>query len=95
MPLAERREDVLTGMMRGEQNLRQRYAQRRNGLYGGERPILVGHLNIGGGTAPHMRGDGRLIGLDTTCYAGGALSSVLPAELRMLQCRAEAATCRR
>lgn len=39
--------------------------------------VVVGHQNIGGGTTPYVRDDGKLIGLDTRCYSGGALGGLL------------------
>lgn len=89
-PLARQRESVLVGTLGGEYYLRERHSRPWHELYDGAVPIVVGHQNIGGGTQPYVRADGRVIGLDTSCYAGGALSALLLPEFRLLSVRSRA-----
>lgn len=84
VPLERQRQSVIVGTLGGEHYLRERYTLPWHELYDGPVPIVVGHENINRGAQPYVRADGRVIGLDTSCYAGGALSALLLPEFRLL-----------
>ena len=84
VPLRAQRESVIVGTLTGEHYLKQHYAGHWYELYDGTLPLVVGHHNIGGGKSPYVRADGRVVGLDTSCYTGGALSGLLLPEFNIL-----------
>jgi serine/threonine protein phosphatase 1 len=76
VPLAQQREQVLIGSMRGEAHLAQQYDQPWYTLYDGDKPIIVGHRDYAGKDKPFVYGN-RVFGLDTGCCFGGALTGLL------------------
>jgi serine/threonine protein phosphatase 1 len=79
VPLAQQRQQVIIGTMRGEAYLAQQYDRPWYELYDGDRPIIVGHRDYAGNGQPFVYRD-RVYGLDTGCCFGGALTGlILPA----------------
>ena len=90
VPLHRQQEPVIVGTLSGEHYLKQHYRRPWYELYDGALPLIVGHHNIGGGAKPYIRTDGRVIGLDTGRYGGGALSALLLPDFKVLSVRSRA-----
>jgi serine/threonine protein phosphatase 1 len=76
VPLAQQRQAIVVGSMRGEAYLTQRYDRPWYELYDGDKPIVVGHRDYAGNGIPFVYRD-RVFGLDTGCCFGGALTGLL------------------
>jgi serine/threonine protein phosphatase 1 len=83
VPLAQQREQVIVGSMRGEVYLSQQYDRPWFELYDGDKPIIVGHRDYTGNGQPFVYRD-RVYGLDTGCCFGGALTGLLLPAFRLV-----------
>jgi serine/threonine protein phosphatase 1 len=80
VPLAEQRENILVGTLGGERYLHARYGEPWYAHYDGPSRLIVGHHDYLRDGRPLVYQD-RVIGLDTGCVYGGALTGlVLPEE---------------
>lgn len=89
IPLAQQRATVLAGTMSGEAYLQQHYDRAWYELYRGEKPVIVGHRNYTRTAAPFVYQE-RVYGLDTSVYAGKALSGLLLPDFRLISVPARA-----
>ncbi|MBI2301460.1 MAG: metallophosphoesterase [Armatimonadetes bacterium] len=62
LPVNQQRVTVIVGTMSGDAHLLRTYDSPWYELYDGDKPILVGHHNINGGTEPYVRRPGALTG---------------------------------
>src|SRR5690606_26349146 len=83
IPINEQRENVIVGVMSGEQYLLQNYEQPWYTLYDGDMPLIVGHRNWSGTFAPLLYKD-RVFGIDTRCVYGGTLTGLLLPSFRLI-----------
>ena len=83
LPLSQQRSTVLCGTMGGDKHLRTAYDRPWYELYGGEKPLLVGHHNYSDTDQPFVYRD-RVFGLDTDCVTGRALTGLLLPSFRFI-----------
>lgn len=84
VPVHRQRDTVIVGTFSGQHYLESHYDRPWHELYDGELPVIVGHRNFTGSDKPFVRQDQRVYGLDTRCYAGGALTGLLLLAFRLV-----------
>jgi hypothetical protein len=89
VPLSQQRATVLAGTMGGDNYLAKRYGRPWYELYQGTKPVIVGHCNYNGSDAPFVFRD-LIYGLDTSVYAGKALTGLLLPQFRLVSVPARA-----
>lgn len=88
-PLSQQQATVLAGTMGGDSYLAKRYNRPWYELYQGSKPVVVGHRNYNGSDAPFVYQD-LIYGLDTSVYAGKALTGLLLPQFRLISVPARA-----
>lgn len=83
VPLAEQRENVLAGVMSGEEYLKRRYGWPWYDYYDGPQPIIVGHRQYLDDGKPLIVND-RIFAIDTGCVRGGALTGLILPGFRII-----------
>jgi serine/threonine protein phosphatase 1 len=82
LPITQQSENVIVGVLSGENYLKRRYDRVWYELYDGDKPLIVGHRNYNG-YQPLVYRD-RVYGIDTRCYEGGALTGLLLPGFRLI-----------
>jgi serine/threonine protein phosphatase 1 len=81
--LHAQRENVIVGVMSGEEYLRRKFKRPWFELYDGEKPIIVGHHNYTNSAKPLVFKD-RVFGIDTSCCHGMALTGIVLPDFRIV-----------
>jgi serine/threonine protein phosphatase 1 len=89
VPLPQQRATVLAGTMGGDNYLTKQYGRPWYELYQGTKPVIVGHHNYNGSDVPFVYRD-LVYGLDTSVYAGKALTGLLLPQFRLISVPARA-----
>jgi hypothetical protein len=89
VPLPQQRATVLAGTMGGDNYLIKQYGRPWYELYQGTKPVIVGHRNYTGSEVPFVYRD-LIYGLDTSVYAGKALTALLLPQFRLISVPAKA-----
>ncbi len=89
VPLPQQRATVLAGTMGGDNYLTKQYDRPWYELYQGTKPVIVGHRNYNGSDVPFVFRD-LIYGLDTSVYAGKALTGLLLPQFRLVSVPARA-----
>lgn len=88
-PLRRQPDLMLIGRWEAERELENRYKAPWYEYYHGDRPVIVGHRDYSG-EQQVFRTENGVIGLDTRCVYGGALSGLLLPDWRFIRVSARA-----
>jgi len=83
IPMDMQKENVLLGVMSGEEHLKQNYSRPWQDLYDGEKPLIAGHHDYSGKGEPVVFRD-RVFCIDTGCCFGKRLTGLLLPEFRFI-----------
>lgn len=87
--LENQMENVLTGVLSGEERLRRQSPTPWYERYDGPKPLIVGHHDHHRNGEPLIHGD-RVFGIDLGCVTGGWLCGLVLPEFRIVKVRARA-----
>jgi serine/threonine protein phosphatase 1 len=83
IPLDQQRENVIVGVMTGEEYLKSKGFWPWYEYYDGIKPLIVGHRDYTGAQRPFLFKGGLVYGLDSRCVYGGSLTGLLLPDFKL------------